>query len=388
MDPARLTVDRLPADPTRTRSVEFVERKGLGHPDTICDGVAEAVSRRLSRWYRDRFGRVLHHNTDSVQLVAGRAAPAFGGGEVETPIYLLLGGRATASVDGDRIPVHDLAEEAALDYLTGRFDHLDAAHVEVESRIGEAGSALRSLVQADPPLANDTSVGVGYAPLSETERIVRSLEPAVRDVGPGVGEDVKVMARGTPSTLSVTVAAAVVAEHVADVSEYVAVTERIADVARRHVRDRTDRDVAVRVNAADDPAHGEVYLTVTGLSAEMGDDGNVGRGNRANGVIAPYRPTSLEAVAGKNPVSHVGKLYNLVAGDAAARVTDELGADYAEVALLSRIGDPLADPQAAHVATTAGDDVRDAAIRDALEAELSAIESLTDDVIAGRRALF
>ena len=76
------------------QDVEIVERKGIGHPDSICDGVAEAVSRALAQEYLDRFGTVLHYNTDESQLVAGTAAPAFGGGEVLEPIYLLIVGRS------------------------------------------------------------------------------------------------------------------------------------------------------------------------------------------------------------------------------------------------------------------------------------------------------
>ena len=77
------------------QDVEIVERKGIGHPDSICDGIAETVSRALAQTYLDRFGKVLHYNTDESQLVAGTAAPAFGGGEVLEPIYLLIVGRAT-----------------------------------------------------------------------------------------------------------------------------------------------------------------------------------------------------------------------------------------------------------------------------------------------------
>ncbi|HXQ67877.1 MAG TPA: methionine adenosyltransferase, partial [Alphaproteobacteria bacterium] len=47
-------------------SVEVVERKGLGHPDTLCDMLAEALSLSLSRFYRERFGLILHHNVDKV----------------------------------------------------------------------------------------------------------------------------------------------------------------------------------------------------------------------------------------------------------------------------------------------------------------------------------
>jgi S-adenosylmethionine synthetase len=385
MDESRFAFARVAGDPIGSRPIEFVERKGVGHPDTLCDGVAEAVSRRLSTRYRDQFGRVLHHNTDSVQLVAGRASPAFGGGDVETPIYVLLGGRATATFRGTTIPVHDLATSAAREYLLDTAEHLAPEHLQVESRIGEGSSDLKRLVEAESPRANDTSFGVGYAPLSETERIVRSVEPAVRAADPAVGADVKVMAAGTRDRLRITVAAAVVAEHVADVDEYVAVTETVADAARRRAERHTDREVEVTVNAADRPERGEVYLTVTGLSAEMGDDGNVGRGNRVNGLITPNRPMSLEAAAGKHPVNHVGKLYNLVAHDAASRIHDDLGADYAAVHLLSEIGAPITEPAAAYVATTADDE---SAAREAVAAELEAVGALTDDVIAGRRDLF
>ena len=73
-------------DPVGRHGLELVERKGIGHPDSLCDGVAEAVSRRLSRFSRDEFDRVLRYHTDKVYLGAGRAAPAFGGGEVVDPL--------------------------------------------------------------------------------------------------------------------------------------------------------------------------------------------------------------------------------------------------------------------------------------------------------------
>ena len=43
-----------PGDPV----VEIVERKGLGHPDTICDALAENFSRNLCREYRARCGEI------------------------------------------------------------------------------------------------------------------------------------------------------------------------------------------------------------------------------------------------------------------------------------------------------------------------------------------
>ncbi|MFW5919635.1 MAG: methionine adenosyltransferase, partial [Halanaeroarchaeum sp.] len=369
-----------------TRTTEFVERKGIGHPDTICDGIAEAVSRRLSRHYREAFGQILHHNTDKVQLVAGSTNPAFGGGEIVEPIYVLLGGRATRSFRGEEIPVDDLAIEAATDYVDEHFRELAGDEVEFESRIGETSTNLQSLFDAaGVPKSNDTSIGVGYAPLSETERIVSELEPAIRDRHPAVGEDVKVMAWRRGDELRLTVATAIISRDVGDVEEYVAVVDEVRRFTQQFVTDRTDRTAHVDVNAADDIDRGRVYLTETGLSAEMGDDGNVGRGNRVNGVITPHRPMSLEATGGKNPVSHVGKLYNVVARRAAERIHRELDAAHVEVKMLSQIGAPITEPEAVDVDSTAQD--RDAMKRIVTE-ELEEYESLTDSIVAGEVSLF
>jgi len=381
-----VTIQHLERNPITSRPTEFVERKGLGHSDSICDGIAEAISRSLSRRYLDEFGRILHHNTDKVQLVAGTTKPAVGGGEIVDRIYVLLGGRATKAVDGRRIPVDEIAIDAARTYVDEHFAELSGDAVEFDSRIGETSPDLKSLFDArGVPRANDTSVGTGYAPLSETDRIINGLEPALRERIPAVGEDVKLLGWRSAEELRITVAAAVVSRHVSDVGEYVAVKEQVEKLARRYASERTDRTVHVDVNAADDVEAERVYLTETGLSAEMGDDGNVGRGNRVNGVITPHRPMSLEAAAGKNPVSHVGKLYNLVATNAAERIHRELGAEHAEVKLLSQIGRPVTEPLAVDVDTTARDDDE---VRRLVTAELDRIESLTHELVAGDVTVF
>ncbi|WP_318570676.1 methionine adenosyltransferase [Salinigranum marinum] len=380
------TIQHLNENPIASRSTEFVERKGIGHPDSICDGIAEAISRRLSRRYLDEFGQILHHNTDKVQLVAGSTEPAFGGGEIVDPIYVLLGGRATKTVDGQRIPVDDIAIDAAGDYVDDHFQELSPDMVEFDSRIGETSADLQSLFDAQgTPRANDTSVGTGYAPLSETDRIINGLEPELRERISAIGEDIKLIGWRTDDELRITVAAAVISRYVSDISEYVNVKERIADTVTQYANKHTGRTVHVDVNAADDLETETVYLTETGLSAEMGDDGNVGRGNRVNGVITPHRPMSLEASAGKNPVSHVGKLYNLVATNAAKRIHQTLGAAHTEVKLLSQIGTSVTEPVAVDVDTTARDDEE---IRRIITAELETIDSLTRDLVTGDVQLF
>ncbi|MDR4487044.1 MAG: methionine adenosyltransferase [Nitrospirales bacterium] len=44
----RILVDQSQGLPLEAQSLEIVERKGLGHPDTMCDAIAEAISMELS----------------------------------------------------------------------------------------------------------------------------------------------------------------------------------------------------------------------------------------------------------------------------------------------------------------------------------------------------
>ena len=75
-----ILIELLKCPSVADSSVEVVERKGLGHPDTICDLLSEELSRALARYYLDNFGSVLHHNVDKSLLVGGRSLPAFAGG--------------------------------------------------------------------------------------------------------------------------------------------------------------------------------------------------------------------------------------------------------------------------------------------------------------------
>lgn len=104
------------------------------------------------------------------------------------------------------------------------------------------------------------------------------------------------------------------------------------------------------MNTADKIKVGLVYITVTGTSAEHGDDGNTGRGNRIHGLITPCRLMSLEATAGKNPINHVGKIYNVLAKLIANRVHKEVkGIREVYVKVLSQIGRPIDEPTVTNI---------------------------------------
>jgi S-adenosylmethionine synthetase len=382
------------------QEIEIVERKGLGHPDSICDGVAEEVSRALGQMYLDRFDKPLHYNTDETQLAAGRAAPAFGGGEMLEPIHLLVVGRATKRYDGESLPAETVALRTAREYLDANFPHLDVgSDVVVDVRLGEGSGDLQNVFGDDAavPMANDTSYGVGHAPLSETERIVRETERRLngeyKTDNPELGEDIKVMGKREGDHIDVTVAAAMIDQYIEGMEAYRAAVDAVGEFVDDLARSHTDREVTVHVNTADDYDEGSIYLTTTGTSAEHGDDGSVGRGNRANGLITPNRTMSLEATSGKNPVNHIGKIYNLLSTEIAGSVADEVeGVRQLHVRLLSQIGQPIDYPHVADVsvATEAGvhlSDVQDD-IESIVDAELADVTDITQRVVDGELSTF
>lgn len=327
--------------------VEIVERKGIGHPDTLCDGIAERISAEYSRWCLEHLGVVLHHNFDKIQLVAGETDVGYGYGVMIRPIHIQIAGRATPAFNGRQIPIDTIAIEAARTHLAETLRHLDPTrHVVIDSYAGRGAPALSYTV--DHVVANDTSFGVSHWPRSDVEHVVYEtawhLNNALRDRFP-IGEDVKVMAARRDDHITLTVSLPLIATEVPDAATYVEARDAVREAVLTYASSLTSRRLAVHVNTADDLATDSVYLTLTGTSAEQGDDGSVGRGNRVNGVIAPFRAASLEAAAGKNPVSHVGKLYNLLALQASQAVVEQVPeVRSATVYILSQIGRPLDEP--------------------------------------------
>lgn len=373
--------------------VEVVERKGIGHPDTICDALAENLSRTLCAEYRSRFGTILHHNVDKALLCGGRAEPAFGGGAVLAPIEIHLSGRAAVGTGGDALPIAEIAVESARAWLKSNMHALDAdRHVEIFERVRPGSIDLQALFSARAGAvarANDTSIGVGYAPLSPLERLVLRVERRVnqgdRRQNPAWGEDVKVMGVRRGDVVDLTVACAMIGRHLAQMDDYLAAKASITALLHELAAEHDFAEVNISVNAADTPE--SVYLTVTGTSAESGDDGEVGRGNRINGLITPCRPMSLEAAAGKNPVSHVGKIYNVVARQVAELLAQSPAIVRAECLMVSKIGSPVTDPAIVQIklATADASPAEDFAeyANDITADCLRGIPSLVEDFVAG-----
>ncbi len=328
--------------------VEIVERKGLGHPDTIMDSVCEEIAVKFSQEYVKRFGRIYHFNADKGLLVAGDAEIEFGGGRITEPVRMIIGDRATMEVHGEPFPAAEIAEKTVKEWLRENIPLL-ADHVIVEPAFSPGSPELVSIFEKEGVLgSNDTSAAVGYYPLTPLEELVMSTEKMInsrefKKEFPETGTDVKVMGVRRGDDISITIALAFISGEIGSEKEYF---RRKKEVVSR-IRENIGENVHLQVNTLDEPGRGVkgVYLTVTGTSAESGDSGEVGRGNKVNGLICLNRPSGSEAAAGKNPVSHIGKIYNVLSHVIAKEICKTVpGVESAQVWMITRIGNRIDEP--------------------------------------------
>ncbi len=368
--------------PLADESMEIVERKGLGHPDTICDLVMERVAVELAQAYLKTCGRVLHFNADKGLLVAGQVECRLGGGYVIAPMRLVIGDRATFEWRRKQIPVKEIAERTAYRWFKQHLPRVSPIkHLECQVELKPASAELRSVTERPrEPAANDTSAAVGYAPLTVTERLVFQVEQflngaAFKKEYPDTGQDVKVLGVRTGSEVVLTVAMPLLATGIKTESQYfsrkIEIVRALKDFAERKAGPELHPTVQLNLLDRRDAGVAGMYLTVLGTSAEAGDSGEVGRGNRVCGVISLRRPASAEAAAGKNPVAHVGKIYNVLAQVLAEQIHHKVrGLQEVTVWLTSQIGQPVSKPQSAMVEVIVSQGVHFASVEPAIRREV------------------
>jgi S-adenosylmethionine synthetase len=353
----RLEVLPLRAAAGDAAAVEVVERKGIGHPDTLCDAIAERSSQLYSRYCLAEYGRVAHHWFDKVMLAGGEATTGYGHGVLLRPYELVFAGKAAFAVGDDAIPVEDLLAKAAREVLGAILKQFDPErHVRIRNMVVDHRGSGRSdgryrprkpadLLALDDPkrVSNDCNVLTGFAPFSRLEALVLDIERQLTGPGglgnaPDIGVDVKIVGTRVGDRVELVANVPFVAAEVPSAAIYRRRHGQIAEFIREHARNRHDIDIELDLNPGPSP-----YLTVTGSVADTGDVGVVGRGNRSNGLITPMRPMSIEAASGKNPLDHTGKIYSRMANQLAARVAAAGGDDV--VAIISTAkGRPLDDP--------------------------------------------
>ena len=396
----RLMVEALAGTPVAARRSELVERKGIGHPDTICDALVEVISQALSSMYLERVGTILHYNIDKAFLVAGECRKAFGGGDVIRPMEFIVGDRATLAL-GDppatTFPVEDTVRSAVETWVGHHLPHLrPSKHLRIRTALAPASAELRAIYgSGEHELeANDTSAASGYAPLTPTEELVLAVErylngPEFKAAFPDTGEDVKVFGLRRDGHVSLTVAMPFRCDAMLSEAAYFARKEAVLAALVQRFR-AVPLELAWSLNSLDRPGRGAdgTYLTLTGTSAEDADSGQVGRGNRVNGLIAFARPAGSEAAPGKNPVAHPGKLYSVLSHRLAREIHARCpGLQEVYVHLATRIGEPVDRPWTG-VQLVLADGVAlgdvERRVREVVDAELARMPVFRSELVRGQ----
>lgn len=388
---------------------EVIERKGEGHPDTLSDGLAEELSRAYSNYTLEHFGVVLHHNFDKVGLLGGASQVSFGRGIMKKPIRVLINGRASDRLGDEMIPVKEIILETTNRYLKEKLPLIDVEKdLEYHFNLSTASSPGRILTDGDLDgsraywfsprskkdiqetkvlFSNDTSAGCAHYPLSDTENLVILIEKSLnskeyKQSRPWLGSDIKIMACRTGTNIDITMCIPQIANYVPDLEAYKSNLEEV----REYVLFLCNKyfpayKVQLYTNTRDKYDVPELYLTAIGSSIESGDEGLVGRGNRINGTISICRPFSIEGAWGKNPVYHVGKLYNMVAYLIAKDISEKLGTPV-EVFIISQSGRKLMDPWKVLINYHAND-INENELNKIVEKNMQSIPDLTKRLLSG-----
>ncbi len=395
-----LYVNCLHQIPVREQPIEICERKGIGHPDTICDLLLNDISITLSQEYLKRFGRIMHHNIDKGLLVAGEVERKFCGGQVTKPMLLVIGDRATFKVGDESIPVKEISIQTSKKWFKENMRYIDPEeHITYQVELKRGSEALTDIFKrsSNKLPSNDTSAAVGFYPLTETESIVLETEKFLnskefKKEHPETGEDIKVMGIRCNTDIHLTIAMAFVDRYIQSEDDYFKRKDEVKESIYDFISSKTDNEsVIVDLNTLDKKGRGMggIYLTVLGTSADDGDCGQVGRGNRVNGIIALNRPAGSEAAAGKNPVSHVGKIYNLLSHRLAKDIYENVsGITESYVWLVSQIGRSIDKPMitSAELILEKGTSLKDVSrdTEEIIESNLENINKFCKELIEGK----
>lgn len=350
---------------------EFVERKGKGHPDTLSDGLAEYLSAKYSAFTREKFGAVLHHNFDKVGLLGGASDVGFGYGFLVKPIRVLLNGRASSKFGDNIIPVEELLTQWSIEFLCSqlpieREDKHFVFHYNLSTQSSPGKTQeetnknksarnywfeprnLGDLPELTRLFSNDTSMGVGFYPFSLLEKLVLKIEKTLNsdlfgEENKWIGSDIKIMGFRHGLEFNITMCVPQIGSFVSSLEEYKRNIKKVESLIYELALEEKILNLHLYINTRDDYDSGEVYLTAIGSSIESGDEGLVGRGNRVQGMISQMRPMSMEGVAGKNPVYHIGKVYYVAAQQLSEKIYYKFNISN-EVALVSQSGRDLLDP--------------------------------------------
>lgn len=324
--------------------VEVVERKGVGHPDSIADALANECSRKYSLVCLEKFGAVLHHNIDKFYFGGGWVFNDFGYIEKKKPIIARVNGRITKNVGNEFIDVDKILTETIKEYVKTVLPHIDiekdlvidlnyTQHTKFKNWFSP--ESLDEVPDAKKPSANDTSVCVSHYPMTTCETLAYELEHyfwSENEKGypvpkfSNIGQDIKVMVTRIGNNIEVVLCVPVIASFANSQDEYDEIIrgyEQQLQLLGDKICANTNFNVSVKINELEGP-HYRKYMLGIGTCAECGEEGIVGRGNNFSGIIPVLRAHSMEAPFGKNPRYHSGRVLSYLCDKLSKKIYEEL----------------------------------------------------------------
>lgn len=375
--------------------VEVVERKGVGHPDTLADGIAELASIRYAEYCLREFGAVLRHNLDKVAVLGGRARFTDTDGTYDRPVRIVVGGRASMSFAGRAIPVHEILHAAVMEQLSTALPGFERIAVTVQHETTDSSKyanwfspvSLDDLPERGRVCSNDTALLVATAGRTRAETIALLTEAWFRRQ-PWAGSDIKALVVRKGQAFTVTVCVPAVAGHLITAAEFDdAVHQTAGQLAAELDKRLPGPPVRLVCNPRRTSTRAEPlshqYFTLSGSAIDYGEDGLVGRGNARSGLITPAQAAGNEVAHGKNPTYHVGKVGGWLVDQAAAELAKLAGP--CRVAVMWRNGDPYPEPATVEITTRT--DALDAGETEELVREALRCEGWLPDLVGARRYL-
>lgn len=352
--------------PINNQPFEIVERKGIGHPDTLADGIAEAVSIEYSRYCLQEFGAVLHHHFDKTVIMGGQAKIDFGRGEMEKPIRLIINGRVSSVFGNKKIDYQQIQEKAAKEYLKRSLPHLDIdEYVKIKSfstsyskfLVWYKPRNLDDLPEFRTPFVNDSAAIVSFWPLSSVEKVVLEMEKYFYDENKQpkfdyIGHDIKILAVRSFRDINLTMCVPFISSNTPNRAFYLEKLDflhsELTKIAKNILKD--EFIINISLNTQDfnllekSKKRTGYYFSASGSALDYGEEGVVGRGNRARGIRSCLRPNSTDAIHGKNPSFHVGKVYTYFADQISKAIAEEMSCE-CTVILATQNKRPTNSPQ-------------------------------------------
>jgi len=341
--------------PLSQKKIEIVERKGIGHPDSLTEQIAEFTCRNICNYYKNKYKAIYRFNVDQVEINGGEIKIDFGRSQIIKPAEVIISGKASCVSQEECKKLNKIAIVSTKKLLTSIFNNKILRVFKIKSNIGMYSVRNKRFFESkNLPISEDTAIGIGFYPYTLAENLTLDIE---RDLSQKlikefpIGKDTKVMVvkKDNKGKIQIVISIAFLGEKIKNINEYFLLKEKIKEKLLVLVRKKINQQVEIVINAADNKKERKVYLTLTGTAAEH-DKGSVGRGNKVSGLITPYRATSPEVIYGKNPVYNVGKLYNLLAFYLAQKIAKRFNNRLLmEVSILSQLGNPINIPQIINV---------------------------------------